>query len=315
VPYSDNFFEALFEGSPIHASAWLDRWSTTKPVAKATMIETGHGPGHLAVDRDSIWVANETSETLTRIERRTAVADWRTELDHRPVAVATGRDAVWVLAENGWLWRFRSDGTSEGIARTGRGARDLVCDDESTWVLQRDGDLAAFDQSTGEVTVEAKIPRGARQLLLDDYGLVALTGGGDLVCGIEPEGGTVEARGKLPAEGTVATVHRGALWVACSRSRSTQWGALARVDLETMAAETTHELPNAPRAMVGGAGHLWVACGRRGDRATEIVRVHPTSGEITPWTRSEFTVHDLGMAGNQLVAASGTKLSMDVGPG
>ena len=77
-------------------------------------------------------------------------------------------------------------------------------------MLQRDGDLAAFDQSTGEVTVEAKIPRGER----------------------------------------------------------------------------THELPNAPRAIVGYAGHLWVACGRRGDRASEIVRVHPASGEITLWAIS-----------------------------
>ncbi|MBS1844692.1 MAG: PQQ-binding-like beta-propeller repeat protein [Actinobacteria bacterium] len=307
--------ENLFASVPIHATSWVDRWSIHEPGVKADMIETGHGRGRLAVDHDSIWVANATSETLTRIDRRTGAAEWRSDLDQQPLAVAAGRDAAWVLADNGWLWRFRSDGTSEGIARTGHGPRALACDGESVWVLQGDGDLAAFDQSTGEVTVEAKVPRGAHDLLFADGGLIALTGGGDLVCRIAPESGSVEARGKLPQDGTVATVHDGALWVACSRLRSTRWGALARVDLGTMAVEAVHELPNAPRAIVGGVGHLWVACGRRGDMPSTIVRVEPATGAMTPWAKSEFIIHDLALAGDEVVAAMGTRISMDVGPG
>jgi hypothetical protein len=165
------------------------------------------------------------------------------------------------------------------------------------------------------VTVEAKIPRGARRLLVADGGLVALTGGGDHVCRIERENGTVVARGKLPAEGTVAAVHDDALWVACSRLRSTRWGALARVDLATMAPTEIHELPSAPRAMAAGAGHLWVACGRRGYREGVVVRVSPGSGEVALWAKNPFTVHDLAVAGDDLLAACGVKLSVDVGGG
>ena len=220
--------ENLFAEMPVHASSWIDRWSTAEPGVKAERIETGHGLGRLAVDEDAIWVANATSETVTRIERRTALADWRADLDHRPEAIAIGTEAVWVLAENGWLWRFHPDGTSEGVARTGRGARDLVCDAESVWVLQGDGDLAAFDQSTGEMTVEAKIPRGARQILLTDDDLVAVTGGGNRVCRIHKDRGTVVAETKLPADGSCAALDAGTLWVACSRLRSSRWGALVR---------------------------------------------------------------------------------------
>lgn len=313
--YTDNFFESLFEGAPVHATSWVDRWSTDEPGVKADMIETGHGRGRIAVDEDAIWVVNETSETLTRIDRRTAVPDWRADLDHQPAAIAAGREAVWVLAENGWLWRFHSDGTSEGVARTGHGPRDLVCDAESAWVLQGDGDLAAFDQSTGEVTVEVKIPRGARQILVADGALIALTGGGDRLCRIEREGGSVEARGKLPADGTRAVVHDGALWVACGRLRSTRWGALVSVDLATMSPTAVHELPNAPRAITAGAGHLWVACGRRGDKESTVVRIEPGSGKTTPWAETPFTVHDLALAGDEVVAACGMKLSIDVGGG
>jgi outer membrane protein assembly factor BamB len=311
VRYTENFFEK----TPIHATSWIDRWSIDKPSVKADMIETGHGRGRIAVDEDAIWVVNATSETLTRIDRRTALPDWRSDLDHHPVAVAAGREAAWVLAENGYLWRFHPDGTSEGIARTGHGARDLVCDAESAWVLQSDGDLAAFDQSTGEVTVEAKVPRGARQVLVADGRLIALTGGGDRVCRIEPEGGTIEARGKLPADGVEATVHDGALWVACGRRLSSRWSALARVDLATMKPDAIQELPFAPRAIAAGGGHIWVACGRRGDKASTVLRVEPTSGEYTSWAVTEWTIHDLAFAGDEVVAACGMKISIDVAAG
>jgi hypothetical protein len=308
--------ENLFVGKPpLPATSWIDRWSIVEPGVKADMIETGHGRGRIAIDEDAIWVANATSRTLTWIDRRTAVPDWRAGLDHQPEAVAVGTEGTWVLAENGWLWRFHPDGTSQGVARTGRGARDLVCDAESAWVLQGDGDLAAFDQSTGEVTVEAKIPRGARQILLADGALIALTGGGNRVCRIERERGTVVGRAKLPADGNRAVVHDGALWVACERFRSTRWGALVSVDLATMRPTAVHELPNAPRGLTAGADHLWVACGRRGNKASTVVRVEPSSGEVTPWAETPYTIHDLALADDEVIAACGVKLSIDVGGG
>jgi hypothetical protein len=312
VDWTENL---LVGDRPIPATSWIDRWSTDEPGLRDEMIETGHGRGRIAVDEDAIWVTNATSETVTRIDRRTAVPDWRSDLGHQPVAVATDPEAAWVLAENGWLWRFHADGSSEGVARTGRGARDLVCDAESVWVLQGDGDLAAFDRSTGETTVEAKAPRGARQILRHDDALVVLAGGGRQVCRIERDRGTVEAEGKLPATGDIATLHDGALWVACSRRLSGRWGAVVRVDPVTMNPEAIHELLGAPRAIAAGALHLWVACGRRGDKASTIVRVEPTSGEMTRWADTPYTVQDLALAGDELIAATGLKVSIDVGGG
>ncbi|HEX4306244.1 MAG TPA: hypothetical protein VHZ54_09425 [Solirubrobacterales bacterium] len=309
------YTEYFFEKRPMHATSWVDRWSTVEPGVKADMIETGHGPGQIAVDENAIWIANATSKTVSRIDRRTARVECRTELDHPAVAIAAGTEAVWVLGENGWLWRFHPDGQGEGVARTGRGARDLVCDRGSTWVLQSDGELVAVDQVTGENTVESRIPRGGRQIFHHDDALIALTGGGDRVCRIETEGGTVEAQGELPAAGTRATLLGSALWVACSRFRSTRWGALVRVDLGTMTPEAVHELPNAPRAITAGGDGVWVACGRRGDKASTIVRVEPTSGEMIPWAETAWTVHDLAFAGDELAAACGMRIAIDVAPG
>jgi hypothetical protein len=96
VDWRENLF---VDKRPVHATSWIDRWSTREPGVKADMIETGHGRGRIAVDEDAVWVANETSETLTRIDRRTALPDWRADLDRQPLAVATGTEAAWVLGE------------------------------------------------------------------------------------------------------------------------------------------------------------------------------------------------------------------------
>jgi hypothetical protein len=275
---------------------------------KLDRIETGHGFGRIAVDEDAIWIANTTSETVARIDRRSGRVDRLTELRHATSAIARGTEAIWVLGANGWLWRFYPDGEGEGVARTGRGGRDVVCDPESAWVLHGNGGLVAIDQSTGEARVETKIPRGGRQILQYGDALIALTGNGRRVVRIAKEG-SVEDVAKLPARGLRATLDGNSLWVACGRLRSSRWGALVRVDLVTMQISAIYELSNAPRAITAGAGHVWVACGRRGDKKSAVVRVEPTSGETTPWAKTDWTIYDLAVAGDELLAACGVTLA------
>lgn len=301
--------ENLFRTPPLHASAWIDRWSTAAPDTRGDRIETGHGLGRMAVREDAIWIANATSETVTRIDRRTARVEGRTSLHHGTAAIAAGTEAVWVLGTNGWLWRFHPDGEGEGVARTGRGARDLACDPRSVWIIRRNGELVGTDQATGETTVEAKVPRGARQILSADDGLIALTGKGRRVCRVARDTGSVEAEVRLPARGVRAAIHRDALWVACGRRRSSSWGALVRVDLATMRVDAVHEAPNAPRAIAAGNEHVWVACGRRGDKKSTVARMEPTTGELTPWAETDWTIYDLAVAGDELLAACGVTLA------
>jgi hypothetical protein len=299
----------LFRTPALAATAWVDRYPTAEPGSKLDRLETGHGAGRIAVDADSIWVANATSETVTRIDRHGAKVDSRTELGKVPAALAVGGEAAWVLGANGWLWRFGPDGEGEGVARTGRAARDLVCDGQLVWVLHHDGDLMAVDQSTGEATVETKTRRGGLQILRAGDSLIALTGDGRRVCRLARDSGAVEAEAKLPDRGLRAFVHDGTLWVACGRRRSASWGALVPVDLATMSVGERLRLPNAIRAITAGAGHLWVALGRRGSTKSQVARVEPTSGELMSWAESDWTIYDLAIVGDELLAASGVVLA------
>ena len=301
--------QSLFSSPTVRPTAWVRRYSTSVPRVKEDRIETGHGFARLAVDGEAIWVTNALSKTVMRIDGRAGQVDSRIDLRRTPAAIAVGTEAIWVVCTNGWLWRFRPGGEGEGVARLRDRARSLACDRESIWVLHAGGQLVGIDQATGETTMESKVRRGARQLLHSGEALVALSASGSRVCRLAPDSGRPEAEAKLPARGVRAALHDGTLWVACGRRRATRWGALVPVDLATMAAGSPRELPSAPRAITAGAEHLWVACGRRREKKSSIVRVEPGSGGIAPWAETDWTIYDLAVAGDQLVAATGLALA------
>jgi sugar lactone lactonase YvrE len=299
----------LFTSPTQRASAWVQRYSVSAPARKEDRIETGHGFGRLAVDGDAIWATNAASETVMRIDGRSGRVDSLAKLHRAPAAIAVGTEAIWVVCGNGWLWRFDRGGEGEGVARLGRGARGLACDRQSVWVLRGGGELVGVDQVTGETAVGTKLRRDGGQLLHADGVLLALTGHGSRVCRIDPAGGRIEAEAELPHRGVRAAVLDGTLWVACGRRLSSRWGALVPVDTKTMAVGEPRPLPNAPRALTAAAGHLWVACGKRGDRKSSIVRVDVDSSEVTPWAESDWTIYDLAVAGDHLLAAAGLALA------
>lgn len=300
---------SLFSSPEVRPTAWVRQYSTSVPGDRGDRIETGHGFARLAVDGDAIWVTNALSNTVMRIDRRAGQVDCRADLRRTPAAIAVGAEVVWVVCRNGWLWRFRPGGEGEGVARLRDRARSLACDPDSVWVLHAGGRLVGIDQATGETTMEAKIRRGARQLLHSGDALVALSASGSRVCRVAPDSGETEAEARLPARGIRASLHDGTLWVACGRRRASRWGALVPVDLTTMTAGSPRELPSAPRAITAAAEHLWVACGRRREKKSSIVRVEPGSGGIAPWAETDWTIYDLAVAGDQLVAATGLALA------
>jgi uncharacterized membrane protein YgcG len=291
------------------ATAWVQPCSIAVAEVKEDRIECGHGFGRLAVEGDSIWVTNAASESVTRIDGRTGQVDSFSELRRAPAAIAVGTEAIWVVCGNGWLWRFHPDGQGEGVARLGGRARDLACDRESAWILHGSGELVSVDQATGETAAETKIRRGGRQILCAEGALVALTAHGSRVCRIAPTSGAVEAEARLPARGVRGAVHDGTFWVACGRRRSRWWGALVPVDLATMEVGAPHPLPSAPRAIAVGAEHVWVACGRRGEKKSSVIRIDPDSGDATSWVESDWTIYDLAVSGDRLLLAAGLALA------
>jgi hypothetical protein len=299
----------LFKSPAQLATAWVTPYATDKPGSQGEMIGTGHGFGRLAVSEEAVWVTSAASKTLARIDRRSGQVTTLAELKRAPIAVATGRDAVWVICTNGWLWRFAADGSGEGVARLGGRAREIACDGNVTWVLHADGQLGGVDQQTGEVAVEGKVRRGGRGLTAVGGSIVVLSGRGRSAIRVAPATGQVEAEAKLPARGVRAAVLDGTLWVACIKSFRSRWGALVPVDLGSMTTGPQLKLPDAPRALAADDEHLWVACGRRGDKKSRLLRVAPEQRRFAPWGEAEWTIYDLAVAGDQLFAAMGVALA------
>jgi hypothetical protein len=299
----------LLSSPTLRATGWVSRYSISIPSVTEDRIETGHGFGRLAIHGDAIWVTNAASKTAARIDRRSGRVANLAELRRTPVAITVGTRAIWVACGNGWLWRFQPNGDGEGMARLEDRVRGLACDRESVWVLHANGELVSVDQETGEITMKKKIRRGGRQLLFANGVLVALSANGSRVFRVAPGSGAVEAEGKLPARGVRMAVHDGTLWVACGRRLASRWGALVPVDLATMEAGPPRKLLSAPRAITAGAGYVWAACGRRGERKSSIVRMEPEPGDFTLWAETDWTIYDLAVAEDQLLAATGLTLA------
>jgi hypothetical protein len=312
-----DFFDPrkLFQEQTMRASSWVTPYSVQHPDERGDLIETGHGSSRLAVSDDAVWATNAASKTAARIDLRSGRVGELAELGREPIAVATAGDTAWVVCTNGWLWRFNPGDIGEGVARLDRRAREIACDERTTWVLHSNGHLDGVDQASGEVVVEGKVRRGGRELLAVGNAVLALTERGTRVVRVAPDTGQVEAEAKLPAHGIRAAALDGTLWVACVKPLRSSWGALVPVDLGSMEVGPPLKLPNAPRAIAAGAGCLWVACGRRGDKKSEIFRVSPAGGECRSWDESDWTIYDLAIAGGRLMAAAGVYLSAAAGGG
>ena len=117
-----------FVGTPkMRATTWITPYAASEAGPGGERIETGHGFSWLAVDDNAIWATNAIGKTVTRIDARTLAVTNRSELRRMPAAIARGTNAVWIVCANGWLWRFRSEGLGEGVARLKDHVRGLAC--------------------------------------------------------------------------------------------------------------------------------------------------------------------------------------------
>jgi streptogramin lyase len=90
---------------------------------RSIALPPGSGPADLAIDAESVWIANAGSHTVTRIDRQTGKAVQSTNVVDDPTAIATSDSAIWVASETG-------DSLARIDRSTGRVAtrREAVCD-------------------------------------------------------------------------------------------------------------------------------------------------------------------------------------------
>jgi YVTN family beta-propeller protein len=289
------------EGEPFLRS--LQFSALSRPTVVATIALQGDPEG-IAVDNQTVWVAEYSNNSVVRIDPKTNAVAKRFAVGFRPVGLAVGEGSVWVAsnwADEVWTIDLKADEVKGPAIRVGRGPLNVAVGSGSVWVTNSgSGTVSRIDAKTR--TVVATIPVGAEPIgIAASPTGVWVTGFRDSrVWRIDPRTNRV-ASPPIPVEKGPTTVIAGPLgiWIASQPANLTRiekirntvatttavgksasgvaavgrqiWvtdhlsGVVWRVDAATQKViEPSIPVGNRPLRLVMGGGAVWVSNGGSG---------------------------------------------------
>ena len=235
------------------------------PVRRSEVLRFGEG---------FLWSSNADG-TLDQVDPRTHVLVKRIPVGVHPGDVAVGEGAVWVTDEGsqtllrvdpryGTVDRIRlpSDGLRDAAVPS-----DVAVGAESVWVAHGNSEVLRIDPATGVVRRRYAIPYASRVSFAEGAVWVDMLDARIAVSRIDP--GTNAVTRPVPwshAYGCCTAVGGGSIWVATDDDH-TIW----KFDPILGDQVGKVELPGEVSDIAYGAGALWVATGRTGT----VVRIDP----------------------------------------
>jgi len=235
-------------------------------------IATGTSPCESAATASAVWVANDGSGTLVRVDPRTNRITARVRLGRGACAVATGAGAVWVVNyRTGVLARV--DPATRKVRRTvvGGAPFDVVVEHGHVWTTGfSNGTLVETDARTGRIVHRFDVGGVPNGLLYDGGALwVGLGRDATEVLKVDPASGSVRRIEVGAAAPTHFVATDRGIWVANDGDTFT---LLARGDGRVL--EVVHFGKTLGQAALGPGGALWVP-----DKEIDtIFRVDPATG-------------------------------------
>jgi streptogramin lyase len=238
------------------------------------VVPVGTRPSSLAVDGDSLWVANFDDKTVQRVDAKTLEADPARGVAN-PTGIAVGGSSVWVT--NGFAGQLIeidpgqvNSGTpvvlSPGIAGVAYG-------EDAVWIASpNDGTLIRLDPLTHEVR-RISLPGDSRpQDVAVGEGSIWAADATGRVLKVDPSSLEVTPIPLLnDREASRIAVGEGYVWVT-----STTTDSVVRIDPSAGTATTIEHVADGPLGIAAGGGSAWVA----GSLDGTVVRIDPASANV-----------------------------------
>jgi DNA-binding SARP family transcriptional activator/DNA-binding beta-propeller fold protein YncE len=237
-------------------------------------VQVGSRPTGVAVGEGAVWVTNQDSDTVSKIDPETYEV---TDLGTRgsPTAVAVGEDAAWVVnGFDGTITRIDPQSNSARTISLDPGSNGLAVGFGYVWITNSlDGTLIRIDPQTLGTTPFSiggrprTIAIGAGSLWIADA-----AGDSGSIVRVDPSNGLVEKRLRLEVEPTHIAVDSSGVWVTSSVA-----DALLRIDPSTQTvAARIQPVGNEPSGIAVGGGSVWVANAADGT----VARIDPHRNRI-----------------------------------
>jgi YVTN family beta-propeller protein len=252
-------------------------------------IDLSGRPGAIATGGGFVWVVNELSGTLSRVDpKRQAVQTL--ELGDSVNGVAYGGDSIWVTngAEREVVQISPDPLEVVQTKATGNGPGAVVVGEGAVWVANTiDGTLSRIDLVSGDETT-VPVGVGPAGIALGEGAVWVTSEATGSVLRLDPRSGAVVQPVSVGNGPTGITVGEGAVWVA-----NRQDGTVSRIDPETNTVSATiPDVGAAPTALAAGDGAVWVA--NSGDGT--VARIDPEAGRVDERIRVESSPNAIALS-------------------
>lgn len=246
--------------------------------AIASQLPLQGRPGGVAAGAGDVWITDEVSGTLLRVDPEEQIAVDTIPVGDAPRGIAIGAGAVWVAnSESNTVSQVNPEsGTVVATIPVGNGPTSVAVGAGAVWVANAtDGTIARIDPARGRTVATVPLPQPPSGLAADDDEVWATSAQGGLLSKIDPVTNTVSQALLVGNGPTSIALGDDAVWVANGPDRT-----VSRVDASGEISKIN--VPGAPETLTFDDGTLWVASSISGtvtaidaknevvDRTTEV---------------------------------------------
>src|SRR5262249_16525850 len=233
-----------------------------------------HGqPSQMAIG-DSIWIIDDSSHTLLRVDLNTGELLHSSPVDGTPTGIAFGDGSVWVSSgPTGSVIRFDArTGDRQRSIRVPSGVSGMAYGAGSLWVADPLHDrVLRIDPVTNSVVATRSVGREPEVVAVGAGGVCVLNALDNSLSRIDPASNVVSPPIALQATATAVAVSADAIWLASTP------GSITRIDPRTSQTVETLVVGGGPVAIAVAGGAVWVA----NYAASEVERIDLVSYTVT----------------------------------
>ena len=237
-------------------------------------VEVGELPRGATTGLGALWVTDQESQTLVRVDPTTFQVDARIPVGAGPTGVATAAGFVWVANTDDRTISV-VDPDVQQVVQTivvGNGPAGLAADGESVWVANSvDATVSEIDGVDGEVVGTYPVGERPVDLAVAAGAIWVANERGDSVSRVVTGDGETQTIpvGRGP---TAIDAHGGALWIANAAD-----GTVTRLDPTTGTVTATGRVGGTPVALTTGPAGVWVA----NAGLSSVERIDPESAQVS----------------------------------
>jgi YVTN family beta-propeller protein len=274
IAYSETAPKRVFPQVPEEGGAFIQSYAPIPLGVHVTQFATGGQSRAVAPGYSSVWVTEQGSGVISRVNPNTGAQLGKTRVGKFPEGFEVGHGAIWVA---NWASNTvsRIDPRTHKVTATipaGRGPSDVAVDRKSVWVTsEKDKTVSRIDPTTNAVADVVHVNGTPMAIAAGTDALWVENLWSNEIWRIDSNRRQVVATVQVGRGRHMIAPNHDAVWVSNEDD-----GSVMRIDPSTNKVVATVQVGHAPIGVTSAGGMLWVA--NFGD--STLVRIDPRINQV-----------------------------------